>query len=117
MYDIFIKNGFVYYNGRFQKKNIGITGEKISYVGNDVFDAKKVVDASSKKIIPGLIDPHVHFALYCGTVTSVDDFETGSRCAAYGGVTTIIDFLDPTRNARKLLEKIPIKMSATKALP
>ena len=114
MYDIFIKNGFVYYNGRFQKKNIGITGEKISYVGNDVFDAKKVVDASSKKIIPGLIDPHVHFDLFCGTIPSRDDFYYGSKSAAYGGITTIVDFLDPSQNAKELKETFKDRMEKAK---
>ena len=99
MYDIFIKNGFVYYNGRFAKKNIGITGEKFSYVGDDEYTAKKVIDASNKKIIPGLIDPHVHFES-----PSCDDFYDGSKAASYGGITTVIDFLKPTRNATELKE-------------
>ena len=54
------------------------------------------------KVLPGLIDPHVHFELNCGRVTSCDDFYSGSVCAAYGGVTTFVDFLDPTRNAEEL---------------
>ena len=44
----------------------------------------------------------MHFALDCGRLTSVDDFNSGSVCAIYGGVTTIIDFLDPTSNAEEL---------------
>ena len=114
MYDIFIKNGFVFYNGRFQKKNIGITGEKITYVGNDVLDAKKSIDASNKKIIPGLIDPHVHFDLFCGTIPSRDDFYYGSKSAAYGGITTIVDFLDPSRNAQELKETFKDRMEKAK---
>lgn len=97
-----IKNGLVYINDEWQSVNILIDGERFAYIGSEEKDADEVIDATGLKIIPGLIDPHVHFALYCGTVTSVDDFEAGSRCAAYGGVTTIVDFLDPTRNARKL---------------
>ena len=98
----FITNGKVYIDGKWQDTNIFIDGERFAYIGTSVLPADEVIDASGLKIIPGLIDPHVHFALYCGTVTSVDDFISGSRSAAYGGVTTIIDFLDPTRNARKL---------------
>ena len=97
-----IKNGKVYIDSKWQDVNIYIDGERFTYIGKEEKEADEVIDATGLKIIPGLIDPHVHFALYCGTVTSVDDFEAGSRCAAYGGVTTIIDFLDPTRNARKL---------------
>lgn len=99
---IFIKNGKVFINSQWQDVNILIDGEHFAYVGKDEKEADEVINAKDFKIIPGLIDPHVHFALDCGVMTSVDDFETGSRCAAYGGVTTIIDFLDPTRNARKL---------------
>ena len=82
--------------------NILIQGERITYIGDNVFDAKEVIDATDKKIIPGLIDPHVHFELGVGKNQSVDDFYYGSICAAYGGVTTIIDFLDPTSNAKDL---------------
>ena len=98
----FIKNGKVYIDNKWQDVNIYIDGEKIAYVGESILPADEIIDATGLKIIPGIIDPHVHFALYCGTVTSVDDFIDGSRSAAFGGVTTIIDFLDPTRNARKL---------------
>ncbi len=97
-----IKNGKAYIEGQWQEVNILIDGEHFAYVGKEEKPADEVIDATGLKIIPGLIDPHVHFALYCGTITSVDDFVDGSRSAAYGGVTTIIDFLDPTRNARKL---------------
>ena len=99
---LLIKNGLVYIDSSWQEVNILIDGERFVYVGKEDKPADEVMDATGLKIISGIIDPHVHFALYCGTVTSVDDFESGSRSAAYGGVTTIIDFLDPTRNARKL---------------
>ena len=99
---LLIKNGKAYIDGSWQEVNILIEGERFAYIGKEERAADEVMDAKGLKIIPGIIDPHVHFALYCGTVTSVDDFISGSRSAAYGGVTTIVDFLDPTRNARKL---------------
>ena len=102
MFDFAIKNGLVYIDDSYKKVNIGVTGEKISYLGEDDIEAKEVYDASNRFVIPGLIDPHVHFALFCGTVTSRDDFYYGSKTAAYGGVTAIIDFLDPSRNAEEL---------------
>lgn len=97
-----IKNGKVYIEGKWEEVNILIDGEHFAYIGKDEKEADEIIDASGFNIIPGIIDPHVHFALDCGSFSSVDDFESGSRSAAYGGVTTIIDFLDPTRNARKL---------------
>ena len=113
-YDTFFKNGFVYTNGRFSKKNIGIINQKIAYIGNDVFDAYQTIDCRNKKIIPGLIDPHVHFDLFCGTIPSRDDFYYGSKSAAYGGITTIVDFLDPSRNAKELKESFTERMEKAK---
>ncbi len=104
MLDLLLVNGFAYIDGRFQKVNIGISGERISYIGEDTPSASRVVDVHHNRILPGFIDPHVHFALYCGTITSRDDFIGGSKTAAYGGVTTIVDFLDPSRNAKELVE-------------
>lgn len=95
-------NGFAYINGRFQKVNVGVTGERISYIGKGTPAAHHVIDVHHNRILPGFIDPHVHFALYCGTITSRDDFYYGSKTAAYGGVTTIVDFLDPSRNDKEL---------------
>lgn len=109
-----VKNGKVYIDGKWQDVNILIEDEHFAYIGKEEKEADDVIDASGLKVIPGLIDPHVHFALYCGTVTSVDDFEAGTRCAAYGGITTIIDFLDPTRNARKLERSFYDRLSLAK---
>ena len=102
MNDLLIKNGLVFLKGKWVKTNLAVLGEKISYIGNEEVESKEVLDVEGLKVLPGLIDPHVHFELNCGRVTSCDDFYTGSVCAAYGGVTTIVDFLDPTRNAEEL---------------
>lgn len=56
--------------------------------------AEREVDARGMLVMPGVIDPHVHFELRSrGTVTA-DDFASGTRCAAAGGVTTVIDYAD-----------------------
>ena len=102
MNDLLIKNGFVFLNGKWVRTNLAVLGEKISYIGNEEPESKEYLDVDGLKVLPGLIDPHVHFELNCGSTTSCDDFYSGSVCAAYGGVTTIIDFLDPTRNAEEL---------------
>ena len=102
MNDLLIKNGLVFLKGKWVNTNLAVFGEKISYIGNEEVEAKEILDVEGLKVLPGLIDPHVHFELNCGSLTSCDDFYTGSICAAYGGVTTIVDFLDPTRNAEEL---------------
>ena len=52
----------------------------------------QVVDAAGKYVIPGGIDPHTHMELPFGGTAASDTFETGTRAAAWGGTTTIIDF-------------------------
>lgn len=114
MNDLLIKNGLIYQNGKWHEYNVAVFGEKISYVGKDIVDAKEVIDAKGLKVLPGLIDPHVHFELNCGRLTSCDDFYTGSVCAAYGGVTTIVDFLDPTSNTEELEESYYRRLNEAK---
>jgi len=52
----------------------------------------QIVDATGKYIIPGAIDAHTHMELPFGGTFASDTFETGTRAAAFGGTTTIIDF-------------------------
>lgn len=105
MNDLLIVNGQLFIDEIWKKSNVAIKDEKIVYIGEEKPESSEIFDAEGLKIIPGLIDPHVHFSLNCGTVISVDDFASGTRSAAYGGVTTIVDFVDPARNA-KTLEKL-----------
>ena len=57
-----------------------------------------VVDGGGLLLVPGGIDPHVHFALPVGDMVTVDDFVSGSRAALAGGTTTIVDFITPDRS-------------------
>ncbi len=54
--------------------------------------ADKTVDASGCFVLPGVIDAHTHIALDTGIYETVDDWEIGTRSAALGGVTTVLDF-------------------------
>ena len=76
--------------------DIGIVGEKIVALGAKLDrDGAQVIDATGHHVIPGVLDVHVHLALpFCGT-TSADDYRTGTRAGARGGVTTLIDFAIP----------------------
>lgn len=78
--------------------DIFIENETISLIGKNLeISADKVIDASGKLVIPGGIDPHTHMDMPFGGTVSADDFETGTKAAAHGGTTTIIDFAIQTK--------------------
>ena len=54
--------------------------------------ADRTIDATGKYVVPGGIDAHTHMSLPFGGTVASDDFHTGTIAAAWGGVTTIIDF-------------------------
>ena len=64
--------------------------------------ADRVLDASGRYVLPGGIDAHTHMEMPFGGTSSVDTFETGTRAAAWGGTTTIIDFAVQTRGTSTL---------------
>ena len=77
--------------------DIGIAGETIAALAVDLEagPGTQVIDATGHHVLPGVLDVHVHLALpFCGTV-SADDYRTGTRAGARGGVTTVIDFAIP----------------------
>jgi dihydropyrimidinase len=77
--------------------DIGIKGEKIAALGVDLDADKstKVIDAKGHHVIPGVLDVHVHLELPFMGAVSADDYRTGTRAGARGGVTTLIDFAIP----------------------
>ena len=78
--------------------DILIEDETISVIGKTLdIEADKTIDARGKLVIPGGIDPHTHMELPFGGTYSSDDFFTGTRAAAFGGTTTIIDFAVQTK--------------------
>jgi dihydropyrimidinase len=88
-----IKNGRIVTAVDDYTADIFIDGETVTTIGRSLdIEADRVIDASGKLVIPGGIDPHTHMELPFGGTQSSDDFFTGTRAAAFGGTTTIIDF-------------------------
>ncbi|MBW5467294.1 dihydropyrimidinase [Brevibacillus formosus] len=88
-----IRNGTVVTASDTYQADILIEGEKVVAIGSnlDVKDAE-MIDATGYYVFPGGIDPHTHLDMpFGGTVTS-DNFYTGTKAAAFGGTTSIIDF-------------------------
>ena len=91
--DLIIKGGRIVTAEGSYKGDIGIEKGKIKAIADKLpQNSAKTIDARGKVVFPGAIDVHVHLQLpFCGTV-STDDFENGTKAAACGGVTTVIDF-------------------------
>src|SRR5690349_15049644 len=73
-----------------------VDGETIAQIGAGLagagVTADRTIDATGKYVIPGAIDVHTHMELPFGGTFAKDTFETGTRAAAFGGTTTIVDF-------------------------
>ncbi|MFJ4677585.1 dihydropyrimidinase [Kitasatospora sp. NPDC088783] len=67
--------------------------------GSQRWHAERVFDASGKYVVPGGVDAHTHMEMPFGGTRASDTFETGTRAAAWGGTTTIIDFAVQTKGA------------------
>jgi dihydropyrimidinase len=89
-----IKNGTLITASETFEADILIEGDQISLIEKNLQHPKvQVIDATGKLIMPGGIDPHVHLDLpMFGTVSS-DDHYTGHKAAAFGGTTTVMDFV------------------------
>jgi dihydropyrimidinase len=91
-----ITNGTIVTAEGAQAADVLIDGESIAAIGSDLagagMTADEAIDASGRWVIPGGIDAHTHMELPFGGTFAKDTFETGSRAAAFGGTTTILDF-------------------------
>src|SRR5436190_11870716 len=93
-FDTIIANGTVATATDTYQADLAIEDGKIVAIGRSLprENARRVFDVPGKYIFPGGIDVHTHLDMPFGGTTSADDFETGTRAAAFGGTTTLIDF-------------------------
>ena len=94
---LLIKSGTVITATEFMRADVLVDGEKvvgIAAAGSHPWEegAGTVIDAAGKYVMPGGIDVHTHMELPFGGTFASDTFETGTRAAAWGGTTTLIDF-------------------------
>ncbi|CAN5547326.1 dihydropyrimidinase [soil metagenome] len=102
---ILITNGTVVNADGSVEADVLVDGETIAAVGqglagSDAADGvERTIDAAGSYVMPGAIDVHTHMELPFGGTFAKDTFETGTRAAAFGGTTTIIDFAVQSRGA------------------
>src|SRR5579871_4002807 len=100
--NILIRNGIVVTARNTTVANVLIENEHIFEVSPRPMEhlADHVIDATGMYVMPGGVDVHTHLDMPFGGTTSSDDFETGTRAAAYGGTTSIVDFAIQPRGTR-----------------
>ena len=90
-----IRNGTVVTATESMQADVLIDGEKVVGIaapGAHSWVADSEIDAAGKYVLPGGVDVHTHFQLPFGGTYVSDDFESGTRAAAFGGTTTVVDF-------------------------
>jgi dihydropyrimidinase len=90
---VLIRGGEVVSTAGSTMADVLVDGETIAAVGDlEAPPGAEVVDATGRYVIPGAVDAHTHLDMEVGVTRSADDFATGTRAAACGGTTTVIDF-------------------------
>ncbi len=109
MVDLVVKNAKLLLESGLTRGGLGIDAGRICSIATDEHlpDASTVIDAAGKIVMPGLIDGHAH--IHDPTMLDHEDFTTGSRAAAAGGVTTVVDM--PLTNQVDLPEAVNEKIS------
>jgi dihydropyrimidinase len=95
-----ISNGTIVTADGSYAADVLVDGEKIAQIGASLggsVTADETIDAKGRYVIPGGIDVHTHMELPFGGTFAKDTFETGTRAAAFGGTTTIVDFAVQSR--------------------
>ena len=108
-FNLIIKNGSCYINGKLEQTDIAINNGKIEKIGKLSLNSSKVFDATDKIVLPGIIDTQVHFREPGST--DREDVESGSRAAVLGGVTSVFEMPNtnpPTSNLIEFNKKLDL---------
>lgn len=95
-YDLVIKNGRIITVGEDFVGDVAVSGETIAAIGHNLTAAREI-EATGLYVIPGAIDGHVHLQMPFADIVTADNFEQGTIAAACGGVTSLIDFVEPEK--------------------
>ena len=89
-----LKNGTVVVGGVLCRTDVVIENGKISGLST-AQDADETIDCTGHIVMPGVVDAHCHIKLDTGVFQTPDDWRAGSKEAAMGGITSVIDFVGP----------------------
>src|SRR5215204_5677806 len=91
---VLIKGGRVITAADDYVADIYVEDETVTLIGESLdMSADKMIDASGKYVLPGLVDPHTHLDMPFGGTVTIDDVESGQTAAAFGGTTCHVDFI------------------------
>ena len=103
MYDLVIKDGTLVTGDSVINADIAIQGDVIAEIAPHL-EGREQISASGMLVIPGGVDPHVHLEMPVGETSTSESWETGSKAAAFGGTTTVIDFVETRYPNQPLME-------------
>ena len=96
-FDLLLRNGTVVLPWGEVQADIGVTDGRIAAIGKNLGDAEQIFDAANLHVLPGVIDPHVHFRDGGkGGIAEVEDMASGTKGAVLGGVTSVFDMPNTT---------------------
>jgi dihydroorotase len=96
-HDLLIRNGTIVLPWGLAEADIAVTDGRIAAIGKNLGPAAEIFDATHLHVLPGIIDPHVHFRDGgAGGIEGVEDMESGTRGAILGGVTSVFDMPNTT---------------------
>ena len=96
---IIIKGGTCVQPEGLRRADVALEGDRIAKIASHIEPGQgdQVVDAAGCWVFPGFIDAHTHLQCWTGMDWTADTFETGTRAAACGGTTTIVDYATQDR--------------------
>jgi dihydropyrimidinase len=107
MQPIILTGGTIVSTDDIIEEDLMILGEEIAEIGENLSsEGAEIIDVSGKFILPGGVDPHTHFDLPMFETVSSDDHYTGHKAAAFGGTTTVMDFVP--QDHEKLSDSIDV---------
>ncbi len=106
MAKLILNNGLILLDNELKKRNLLIENKTIAGISETPYEGGNIINCSDQWVLPGAIDPHVHFRTPGGE--HKEDWKTGSKAAVAGGITTVLDMPNtnpPTTTSERLNEK------------